>query len=143
MYLLDTNVLSEMRKLCTEKVDPNVDTWSSGVRSADLFFSVITLQEIEQGVIRMERRDRVQGAMLRTWFDRSVLALYRDRILPVTIAIARAAAILNVPDKRGFGDGVIAATARVHGLKMVTRNVSHFAGAGLEIINPWLPPGGA
>ena len=137
MYLLDTNVLSEMRKFRSVRVDKNVEAWCAAVSPSDLFLSVITLQELEQGVVRMERRDPLQGATLRTWFEKSVVGVYRDRLLPVTVAIARTCAALNVPDKRELGDALIAATARVHGLRVVTLNVVHFTGTGVDIINPW------
>ena len=138
MFLLDTNVLSEMRKIGTAKINVNVDRWCASVRSTDLFVSVITLQELEQGVMRLERRDAVQGDLLRAWFERSVLSVYRDRILPVTTAIARICAALNVPDNRPLGDALIAATARVHELKVVTRNVGDFDDTGVVIVTPWL-----
>lgn len=138
MYLLDTNVVSEMRKFRSAKVDKTVEAWCAGVRPADLFVSVITLQELEQGVVRMERRDAKQGEMLRAWLENYVVAVYRDRFLPVTVGIARACATLNVPDKRELGDALIAATARFHGLRVVTRNVVHFEGTGVDIVNPWV-----
>ena len=143
MYLLDTNVMSEMRKFRSAKVDRNVEAWCAGVRPSDLFVSVITLQELEQGVVRMERRDAKQGEILRAWFENSVVAVYRDRFLPVTVTIARACAALNVPDKREIGDALIAATARMHSLRVVTRDVAHFEGTGVDIVNPWSPSGEA
>lgn len=137
MFLLDTNVVSEMRKLQTAKADQNVRIWCESVHPSDLFLSVITVQELEEGVIRMERRDAKQGDRLRRWFEKSVLLVYRERILPVTIAVARACATLNVPDPRPTADALIAATARVHGLRVVTRNVADFAGTGIGIVDPW------
>lgn len=141
MYLLDTNVVSEMRKFRSARVDRHVEAWCASVRASDLFISVVTLQELEQGTVRMERRDAQQGAVLRAWLEKSVIAVYRDRFLPVTIAVARDCAALCVPDQRELGDALIAATARVHGLRVVTRNVVDFRGIGIEVINPWSPSG--
>ena len=138
MYLLDTNVLAEMKNIRSPKIDSNVENWCDSVSSNDLFLSVITIQEAEQGVYRMERRDAKQGKILRALFEKSVIAAYRDRTLPVTTAAARICAGLNVPDPRPLGDTLIAATARVHGLKVVTRNVVHFKSMGVDILNPWL-----
>ena len=138
MYLLDTNVISETRKTKTNKIDANVEAWWTRAKLTVFFISVITLFEIEEGILRMERRDVVQGAVLRCWLEQFVLPSFEGRTLPVTPMIARACASLQVPDKRQLTDALIAATARVHGLKVLTRNVAHFEGTSVDVINPWL-----
>jgi predicted nucleic acid-binding protein len=138
MFLLDTNVVSELRKTRTQKIDANVERWWATVRVTEFSISVVTLLELEEGVLRLQRRDTPQGKILRDWVDRFVIKSFEGRILPITSPVARACAVLQVPDKRPLGDALIAATAIVHGLKIVTRNEVDFAGAGADIINPWL-----
>ena len=103
----------------------------------DLFLSVISILEIEIGVSLAERRDPLQGRALRNWLDGQVLPAFADRILPVDTAIARACARLHVPNPLPDRDALIAATALVNRMIVVTRNVSDFAPTGIEIINPW------
>lgn len=137
MYLLDTNVISELRKVRVGKADARVASWADRVDAADLYFSVVTLQELEIGVLIVERRDPVQGKRLRVWLDAHVLPAFAGRILPVSEAIARSSARLHVPDPRPVRDGLIAATALVHRMTVVTRNVTDFATTGVSILNPW------
>jgi len=137
MYLLDTNVVSELRKVRAGKADAKVAKWAEQVNVSDLFISVITIQELEIGVLQMERRDSVQGAILRTWFDVHVIPAFAGRILPVSLEVAQRSAQLHVPNLGPFRDGLIAATALVHGMTVVTRNVSDFGSAGLKLLNPW------
>lgn len=139
MILVDTNVVSELRKARAGRADPNVVAWSGSVRPGDLYLSVVTLQEIETGVRLRERADPLQGAVLRRWLEGKVLRGFAGRILPVTIPIARRCAALHVPDPRPVRDSLIAATALVHGLTIVTRNERDFAPMGVPIINPWQP----
>lgn len=138
MFLLDTNVVSELRKARTGKADHNVATWAGGVPVASLFLSVITIQELEIGTLLAERRDHSQGEILRTWLDDQVLPGFADRILPVDTTVARRSAALHVPDPRPIRDALIAATALVHGMTIVTRNVSDFESTGAKLFNPWL-----
>ena len=137
MYLLDTNVIAELRKAKSPKVDQNVLAWANGVSAASLFLSVITVLEIEKGILLIERRDSTQGALLRSWLDTHVLPAFRERILPVDTAVAQCCARLHVPTPRPARDALIAATALVHGLTVVTRNVNDFAPTGVGIVNPW------
>lgn len=137
MYLLDTNVVSELRKVQAGKADTNVAAWSRTVPVPSLFISAITVHEIELGVLLMERRDAAQGAILRGWLNDHVLPAFADRILTVDTAVAIRSAQLHVPDPRPVRDSFIAATALVHGLTVVTRNVSDFQQTGVEIIDPW------
>ena len=137
MYLLDTNVVSELRKVQAGKADANVAVWSRTIPVASLFISAITVHEIELGVLLMERRDAAQGAILRSWLNDHVLPAFADRIFSVDTAVAIRSAELHVPDPRPARDSFIAATALVHGLTVVTRNVGDFQHAGVEIIDPW------
>ena len=136
-FLLDTNALSEMRKIRLGRADPKVAAWSEQVTASDLFVSVITLQEIEQGLLLLQRRDAAQAGPLRHWFDAQVLPLFAGRTLPVTTEVALCCARLNVPDPKPYRDGLIAATALVHGLTVVTRNEADFSVTGAALLNPW------
>jgi len=136
-FLLDTNVLSEMRKIRLGRADPNVAAWAEQVQASDLYVSVISLQEIEQGLLLLQRRDAAQAAPLRQWFDGQVLPVLAPRTLPVTTEIALCCARLNVPDPKPYRDGLIAATAWVHGLTVATRNHADFAATGVALLNPW------
>jgi toxin FitB len=138
MYLLDTNVVSELRKARAGKADPNVAKWAASVPVVRLFVSVIGIQELEIGVLLAERRDPRQGKVLRAWLDDHVLSAFAERILPVDTAVARRSAGLHVPNPRPVRDALIAATALVHGLTVVTRNVVDFESTGLQLLNPWL-----
>lgn len=139
MYVLDTNVLSELRKVRLGKADANVTAWTESIDAADLFVSAITIMELELGVLSIERKDATQGAMLRAWLDQHVLPEFSGRTLPIDTAVAQRCARLHVPDKRGERDALIAATALVHGMTVVTRNVADFKPTGVAIVNPWEP----
>jgi len=136
MFLLDTNVVSELRR--PERANANVRAWSSRTPVELYSISVVTVLEIERGTLLMERRDPAQGAILRRWLANDVLAPLAARILPVDAAIARKCAALHVPDPRPERDALIAATALVHGLTLVTRNRSDFEPMGMKIIDPWV-----
>ncbi|WP_175746833.1 type II toxin-antitoxin system VapC family toxin [Burkholderia pyrrocinia] len=137
MFVLDTNVISELRKVRTGKADRNLAAWSSTVDAPTLFVSAITIMELETCVLQIERRDPVQGALLRAWLDGHVLPEFASRVLPVDTAVAQRCARLHVPDRRSERDALIAATALVHGMTVVTRNVADFAATGVAIVNPW------
>jgi toxin FitB len=137
MFLLDTNVISELRKVRAGKADRNVTTWIGNIPVGSLFLSVIVIQELEIGTLLAERRDPAKGAILRAWLDDHVLPSFVDRVLPVDTAVARRSAALHVPDLRPVRDGLIAATALVHGMSVVTRNVADFAPTGVSVLNPW------
>jgi predicted nucleic acid-binding protein len=137
MFLLDTNVVSELRKIRSGKGDRNVAAWSDGMDTADLFVSVVTILELEVGILRVERRDPASGALLREWMNERVLSAFANRTLAVDITVAKRSAQLHVPDPRPIPDALIAGTALVHGMTLVTRNVADFAPMGVTVINPW------
>ena len=138
MYLLDTNVVSELRKVGAGKGDQAVSHWSRSVNVAELYLSVVTIEEIEIGVLRIERQDPVQGNMFRTWLNEQVLPAFENRILPVDLQVARISAGLHVPDQRPIRDAMIGATALAHGVTLVTRNTSDFEPMGVKLVNPWI-----
>lgn len=137
MFLLDTNVVSELRKARAGKADARVVAWAGSVPCGSLFISAITLLELEMGVLQVERRDAAQGSVLRKWLDRQVLPAFHDRILPVDVAVAQRCARLHVPDPRAERDVLISATALVHGMTVATRNVDDFRPTGVSLLNPW------
>ncbi len=137
MYLLDTNVISELRRAGDRRADANVMAWVGAVPSSLCYISVITAMEVEIGIGRLERRDEAQGQRLRDWFESRVLTEFASRTLPVDTAVARTTARLHVPEPRGERDALIAATGLVHGMAVVTRNVGDFAATGVRTIDPW------
>ena len=137
MYILDTNVISELRKANSKNVNKNVIKWAKGVSAASMFLSVITILEIETGIHAVLRRDSSQGALLRTWMDTHVLTTFSDRILLLDIAVAQRCAKLHVPNKKSERDAIIAATALVHGMTVATRNIDDFKQTGVDLFNPW------
>jgi predicted nucleic acid-binding protein len=139
MFLLDTNIVSELRKVQTGKADPHVAQWTKSVDAADLFISAISIYELEKGTLLAERKDPPQGAVFRRWLNVQVLPAFDGRIVPVDAAVALRSALLSVPDPRPLHDGLIAATALVHGMTVVTRNVEDFAPTGVRLLNPWEP----
>lgn len=137
MLLLDTNVVSELRKVRLGKANANFAKWADSVATPDLYLSVITIQELEIGVLLAERRDAEKGAIFRTWLNKHVIPAFEGRILPVDLAVALQSARLHVPDPHPIRDGLIAATALVYGMTVVTRNVDDFKKTGVPILNPW------
>lgn len=137
MFLLDTNVVSELRKAKAGTADWRVVSWASRVPADLLFVSAITILELETGVLLVQRRDPQQGARLRAWMDRQVLTAFAGRVLPVDIAVAQRCAALHVTDPKSDRDALIAATAMVHGMTVVTRNGADFIATGVPLLNPW------
>lgn len=140
MFLLDTNVVSELRKIRLGRADKNVAQWADSVDAIDLYLSAITVQDLEMGVLLAERHDPPQGAVFRAWFESHVLPAFGGHILPIDTAVAQRCAALHVPDPRPAMDSLIAATALVHGMTLVTRNVADFQSTGVAILNPWKAP---
>lgn len=137
MYLLDTNVVAELRKAKAGKADRKVAVWAESVAPSSLFLSAITVLELELGVLLMERRDHAQGAMLRSWMEGHVLPAFAGRILPIDTPVARRCAQLHVPDPKSERDAFIAATALIHGMTVITRNIGDFASTDCAVLNPW------
>jgi predicted nucleic acid-binding protein len=137
MFILDTNVISELRKAKSGKADPKVVAWAAAINADELFLSAITILELEMGVLQVERRDSLQGNLLRSWLDNQVLTAFDGKILVVDAAVAQRCARLHVPNRSSERDALIAATALVHGMTIVTRNVTDFATSGVDLINPW------
>ena len=137
MYLLDTNVVSEIGKVVEGKADGHVAAWQSRVDTVNCFISAVTMMELEIGVLRMERRDAKQGQRLRQWLNEQVVSEFDSRVLAIDVAIARRCAALHVPNPRPERDALIAATALVHGMTVVTRNTADFEPTGVALLNPW------
>jgi predicted nucleic acid-binding protein len=135
MYLLDTNVVSELRK--GKRADANVRRWARPIPASSLYISVISVLELEIGILLVERRDRKQGVILRAWMDGHVLPTFTSRILVIDAAVARRCAALHVPNPQSDRDALIAATALIHSMMVATRNVDHFQPAGVAVVNPW------
>jgi len=135
MFLLDTNVICELRR--PDRADRNVVAWANAIPAANFFISVISILEIELGARLIKRKDATQGAILRNWIDAQVLARFEGRILAIDTTVAQRCAQLHVPNPRAERDALIAATALVHGLTVVTRNVGDFEPTGVPLLNPW------
>ena len=136
MFLLDTNVISELRR--PERADSNVVAWAGAISAASFFLSAISILEIELGALLIARRDAMQGAVLRAWIEDQILPRFEGRILAVDTVVAQRCARLHIPDRRADRDALIAATAMVHGLTVVTRNVADFDRIGVALLNPWV-----
>lgn len=135
-YLLDTNILSELRK---PGGDAHVKAWFAGVPDTTLYISALVLGEIRQGIELLRRRDPVQAAGLEAWIV-TVRSAYANRIVPITAEVAEEWGQLNVPDPLPPVDGLLAATARVHGWTLVTRNTAQVERTGVRLLNPFNPP---
>ncbi|MBS3934249.1 MAG: type II toxin-antitoxin system VapC family toxin [Truepera sp.] len=132
-YLLDTNVLSEARK---SRGDAGVKTWFASVKGYELFISVLVIGEIRQGIERLRPRDPVQAQVFESWLE-TLKRDYRERILPITVAVGEAWGSLNAAGPLPVIDGLLAATAQVHGLTLVTRNVIDLERTGVSVLNPF------
>jgi predicted nucleic acid-binding protein len=137
MFILDTNVISELRRAGQGKADKNVVTWAQSVDATNLYISAITVLEIETGILQIERRDPDQAAILRNWFEGHVLKAFENRILPIDEIVARRCAQLHVPDPKSERDALIAASALVNGMTIATRNIKDFDQTGAHVFDPW------
>lgn len=135
MFILDTNVISELRHGKPNQ-SPEVRRWAAQQSVSQLFMSAITILELEQGILSLERRTPAQGSALRLWLT-GVRAAFSGRILPFTEHAATICAALHVPDPRSERDAMIAATALEHGFTVVTRNTADFVNTGAALLNPW------
>jgi predicted nucleic acid-binding protein len=136
-YLVDTNVISEIRK--GDRCDKNVQSWFAKTQDEDIFLSVVTVGEIRRGIEGIRRRDPDAARVLERWFGQ-VVSLHQERILPIDREIAEAWGRMSVPDPIPVLDGLIAATARVRGLTMATRNTTDVARTGVPFVNPFARP---
>ena len=136
MYLLDTNVVSELRR--PERCDPNVAAWADSMPPAALFISAITVLEIEAGALMVATRDPTLGAALRAWINQQILPAFAGRILPIDTDVALRCASLHFPTWRHDRDTLIAATALVHRLTVISRNGTDFTPTGVAMLNPWM-----
>lgn len=134
-YLLDTNVVSELRR--KSRCDPNVAKWQAGVLAESCFVSVISLTEIVQGIESARKKDAGFAGTLEEWYRNQVIPGFSRRILPVTLEISEQAGAVLAMRTRNLADSLIAATALIHGLTLVTRNVEDFSDTGVPIFNPW------
>jgi predicted nucleic acid-binding protein len=135
MFVLDTNVVSELRR--PGKANQRVLAWASATPLASIFLSSITILELELGALLMERKNKIHGKVLRDWIDTQILPRFEGRILAVDTEVAQRCARLHVPDPRAERDALIAATALTHGMTVVTRNVADFEPTGVRIVDPW------
>jgi predicted nucleic acid-binding protein len=138
LFIVDTNVVSELRKAPKGKADSNVVRWRVAADTSTLYLSVITIHELEVGILLSQRRNAAHGAALRIWMDDYIVPSYAGRIVSIDAAVARRGAALHVPTTRPWADALIAATALVHGMTVVTRNVCDFQSTGVAVLNPWL-----
>jgi toxin FitB len=137
MYLLDTNVISELRRAKAGRASKAVVDWAKNIPASSFFLSAISILELEIGVLLVERRDSSQGKSLRRWLDEQVLRAFADRILPIDTQAAIRCAALHVPNPHSERDALIAATALIHGMTVATRNTADFRSTGVSLINPW------
>lgn len=137
MFLLDTNVISELRKAGSGKADKHVIAWAEQVTDSQLYISAVTVMELEMGVLAKERKDKAQGTLLRYWLEHNVLPAFAERTLAFDSSVARCCAGLHVPDRRSERDALIAATGIVHNMTVVTRNTDDFIETGVALLNPW------
>jgi predicted nucleic acid-binding protein len=137
MFLIDTNVIWESRKIKSGRAAPEVVAWLKATDPSTTFISALSLFELELGIGPIERRDAVQGKSLRNWLDRIVKPGFAARVLAMDSADAVACAALHVPDPVSERDGWVAATALAHGLTVMTRNVADFVATGALMLNPW------
>ncbi len=137
MYLLDTNVISELRKAKQNKANPAVVDWASGIPSQQLYLSTITILEIDIGILAVERKDARQGSALRHWLEQQIIPAFEHRILDITLPVCRYCALLHVPNRRSDRDAFIAATGLAYNMTVVTRNIADFKDTGVKLINPW------
>ena len=138
MILLDTNVVSELRKIALGRADPRVASWDRQQKADQLFLSVMSLYEIEKAILLLERREPKQSAVLRNWLDGTLIPAFAGRIIAVDVTVAAMAARLQIPDPRPTSDSLFAATAIIHGLTIATRNTADFSGLPVALFNPWL-----
>jgi toxin FitB len=137
MYLIDTNIVSALRRRPAPIADQPAHTWASTVQPNDLYISVITLMEIEHGILQLARKDTRQASVLRQWLEQRVKPAFEGRILVIDEAAALHCAALHSPNPKPERDAWIAATAIAHSLTVVSRNAKDFQQMNVGLVNPW------
>ncbi|WP_228777398.1 type II toxin-antitoxin system VapC family toxin [Lonepinella koalarum] len=137
MFLIDTNVISELRKIPLGDANVNVSEWAMRIPEEHIFISVVSIMEIKRGILTLQRRDPTQAKIIQQWFENIIKAQFQSRILPINLKTAEICATLHAPNKRPENDAWIAAIALEHNLTLATRNVKDFDIAELKIFNPW------
>jgi len=139
MFLLDTNVISELRRARSNQANKHVVKWAQKIPSNQLYISAITVLELEMGVLAKERSDEAQGEVLRKWLNQSVLPAFAERTLVFDGEIAKCCAALHIPDRRSERDAMIAATGITKNMTVVTRNLKDFINTCVKLVDPWEP----
>jgi predicted nucleic acid-binding protein len=137
MYLLDTNIVSEIRKIGRNKADENVVAWLSNVSKESFYTNAVVVMEIERGILRMSRKDQQQAASLKDWYQTVVKSMFHERVLPIDEATANICATLHIPDLAPENDAWIASSAIQYDLTLVTRNTKDFQHPNLRVLNPF------
>lgn len=137
MYLLDTNVISESRKMAKGNANQGVMDWLSTVSEHEIFTSAVVMMELERGVLRLERKDIPQGQLLRYWFEQEICPAFQNQILTIDQETARICAKLHIPEHAPENDVWIAASAIQHNFTLVTRNTADFMRTGVKLFNPF------
>jgi len=137
MYLLDTNVVSEIRKIRQNKTNQNVVAWLSRVQKESLYTNAVVLMEIERGILRLENIDPQQADRFKNWYHSAVKPMFHERILPIDEATATVCSRLHVPDLSPENDAWVAASAIQYDLTLVTRNTRDFGHSNLRVLNPF------
>lgn len=134
MYLLDTQVVWELRSARAGLADPALASWAAGQSRTSLFLSALTVAELASGALQVERADKAAAAAIRRWIEGPVTMAFDGRVVAIDAAVARRAMTLGYPDLR---DGLIAATALEHGLTLATRQPAAFKTGKVKTFNPW------
>ena len=134
-FLLDTNVISELRK--KNRCDPSVAAWQKSIKGEDVYISAISMMEIKAGVINARRKNPEFSKELNEWYEMQVKPTFHKRVIAVDLAVSECCSVFLNQRTRQLADALIAATAHVHGLTLATRNVADFEDTGIDLINPW------
>ena len=137
MYIVDTNVISELRKANSGRADPAVVGWANSVVPTDLFLSAVAIFELEMGILKIAGRNDDHYRRLSAWFSGHIMSTFANRILPIDENVALLFARIMTPRTRPYRDALIAATAQHHGYAVVTRNIRDFIELPMRAINPW------